>query len=267
MNYKDNIKKINDKLDLVYETAYDKGYQTGYGESYDKGFDKGFIDGKQAEYDKFWDIVQENGKRENYQSVFCQNAWKDEMFYPKYDFVPTRANAMFQYSSLTTLASKLKQQGIKLDTSKLTGTLAIQMFQGSNIKDIPEMDLRNCINIGYIFGSNAKVETIEKFIISEQANTGLGTCFMQAYDLKHCIFDGVLAITGMDLHWSTLLDKESIISLVNILSTTTSGLTVTLSLQAVNKAFETSENAKDGSNSTEWQTLVNTKQNWTINLS
>ena len=226
---------------------------------------KVFEAGKQVEYDRFWDSYQEGGKRTNYTAVFA-NGWNDEIFNPKYDFILTNASQMFQYSKITTLASKLKEKGLKLDTSAITGASAIQMFQGARVKDIPELDLRNCTNIGYILGSNAKVETVEKFIISEKATQNASNWFSGAARLTHIIFDGVLAVTGVSLNRSVLLDKESIVSLVNILSTTTSGLTVTLSLTAVNKAFETSENANDGSTSAEWQALVNTKPNWTISV-
>ena len=64
----------------------------------------------------------------------------------------------------------------------------------------------------------------------------------------------------------TLLDKESLTSIINCLSDSTSGLTVTLSLTAVNKAFEITNGADNGSNSTEWLNLVNTRSNWTISL-
>lgn len=62
------------------------------------------------------------------------------------------------------------------------------------------------------------------------------------------------------------LSKPSITSIINCLSTTTSGLTVTLSKTAVNNAFETSEGVADGSTSQEWLNLVATKTNWTISL-
>ena len=53
---------------------------------------------------------------------------------------------------------------------------------------------------------------------------------------------------------------------MNILSDTASGKTLTLSLTAVNNAFETSAGAKDGSTSAEWTALVDAKTNWTITL-
>ena len=71
---------------------------------------------------------------------------------------------------------------------------------------------------------------------------------------------------GFDVQWSTELSKESIISIINALSDTTTALTVTLSKTAVNNAFETAKGNADGSTSEEWAALIATKQNWTISL-
>lgn len=62
------------------------------------------------------------------------------------------------------------------------------------------------------------------------------------------------------------LDKTNTTSVINALSATTTGQTLTLNLSAVNAAFETSSGAKDGSTSTEFAALIATKTNWTIVL-
>ena len=62
------------------------------------------------------------------------------------------------------------------------------------------------------------------------------------------------------------LDKANTTSVINALSATTTGQTLTLNLSAVNAAFETSSGAKDGSTSTEFAALIATKTNWTIIL-
>ena len=64
----------------------------------------------------------------------------------------------------------------------------------------------------------------------------------------------------------TKLSKASITSAVNGLNGSVADKVVTFSLTAVNKAFETSEGANDGSASAEWTSLVGTKTNWTISL-
>jgi hypothetical protein len=70
-------------------------------------------------------------------------------------------------------------------------------------------------------------------------------------------------------NWSTSLSKESITSIINALSDSTSGFSVTFSKQAVDNAFGyviDDYEWFDGTNSAEWKALVATKPNWTINL-
>jgi hypothetical protein len=62
------------------------------------------------------------------------------------------------------------------------------------------------------------------------------------------------------------LNKNSITSVINALSKTKSGLTVTFSRNAVNKAFETAEGLADGSTSQAWLDLIAKRNNWTISL-
>lgn len=40
--------------------------------------------GKQAEYDRFWDVYQANGTRTNYYQAFQHDFWNDDNFHPKY---------------------------------------------------------------------------------------------------------------------------------------------------------------------------------------
>ena len=84
-------------------------------------------------------------------------------------------------------------------------------------------------------------------------------------NLENIIFEGEIG-KEIDIQHSHKLTKASITSIINALSSTTSGLSVTLSKTAVNTAFETSTGANNGSISTEWSALVATKTNWTINL-
>lgn len=65
---------------------------------------------------------------------------------------------------------------------------------------------------------------------------------------------------------STKLSHDSIVSIVNALSPTVTGQNVCFSETAVNKAFETSTDADDGSTSAEWNELISTKTNWTFTL-
>lgn len=73
--------------------------------------------------------------------------------------------------------------------------------------------------------------------------------------LKHVTIVGTIKLS-LDIHWSVELTRASIESIMEHLSTTTSGLSVTFSQDAVNNAFTTEE----------WTALADTRKNWTINL-
>lgn len=219
-----------------------------------------FEAGAKSEYDKFWDVYQEFGERRDYRVAFAVG-WDDTIFRPKYDMRPTRTSQMFQYTRIVDLVGILERQGVVLDTSaSITG---LQMFQSCNTTRIPEIDARKMTNTSYMFGGGAKVQTIDKLIVSSTTELSSAT-FSDATDLTNIIFEGTIART-IDLHWSPL-SKASILSTIGCLSDTTSDLTASFSLAAVNTAFESSRGAADGSTSAEWLALIDTKPNWTISL-
>ena len=76
----------------------------------------------------------------------------------------------------------------------------------------------------------------------------------------------VIGKNGFDVQYSTSLTRQSIENIIAALSTTTSGLTVTISKAAVNTAFETATDAADGASSQAWNDLIATRANWTISL-
>lgn len=152
----------------------------------------------------------------------------------------------------------------KLDLSK--ARTAREMFSSSGVTKLKTIDLRKAESgfngMANVFGDCGNLVSIDEFYPSTLVNFS-GT-FVSCYALKTVIFKSVISVSGLDIRHSQSLNKESIESIINNLSSTTSGLTVTLSLIAVNRAFETSTGAQDGSTSAEWTTLTGTKTNWTI---
>ena len=137
------------------------------------------------------------------------------------------------------------------------------MFANGAVKYLPSLDLSNCKDLTQLFSYADDIVSVDKLKVNV---TGSANAFTECKNLEHIIFDGVMAGTGLNMKWSTKLDKESITSVINALSTTTTGLTVTLSKTAVDNAFATAEGAADGSTSAEWLALVATRSNWTIAL-
>lgn len=196
---------------------------------------KVFDAGKKAEYDSFWDNYQQNGNSVTYVFCFAGNGWNDETYNPKYPIRCRYANSsnnMFSYSSITDTLVPIYIDG---SVTSMSGT----------------------------FGST-KLKTIRELVLTEK--TGFAYLFNNSTDIEYIKIVGTIGQNGFDIQWSTKLNRESIESIINALSSSTSGLTVTLSKTAVNKAFETSTGANNGSTSSQWATLIATKSNWTISL-
>ena len=109
----------------------------------------------------------------------------------------------------------------------------------------------------------SKIETIEKLIVGEK-NTFTKT-FDNCAELINIVMEGTIA-SSVSFPHSNKLSKNSIVSILNTLSSTVTGQTLTLNSEAVNTAFETSFGVADGSSSEEWTSLVASKTNWTITL-
>lgn len=220
-------------------------------------YEDGFEDGRKAEYDAFWDTYQDYGNRKNYNYAFPGPSWVDSIFKPKYPIAPTSPQYMFMNSGITDLTN------INLDLSR--ATTAYYTFSGVSITYIPYLDCSKVIDFQNAFYNSTKLKHIEGLKFGPSViKQGYARMFGSCNSLETVCFEGIINQDGLDMHWSTKLSKASIESIINALSTTTSGLTVTLSLTAVNNSFETSSGANDGRESEEWKSLIATRSNWTI---
>lgn len=232
--------------------------------------------GMQTEYDRFWneiwDAIQFGGTRTNYNGFFKFEYWNEKTFRPKYDMRLTGNNSgmfdRFGGEAKTTtksidLAQIFEDCGVVLDTSKSTSLN--NMFYFSSISRVPAISAVGCTSklIG-VFALCIELETVDKFILKEDGSDKLKEVFLKDISLRNIIIEGTMG-DSVSFEWCPL-SKESILSVFNALSSTATGLTLTLNLAAVNTAFETSEGAADGSTSEEWATLIATKPNWTISL-
>lgn len=229
---------------------------------YEVGHSAGLIDGKQAEYDKFWDAFQHYGERTYYPRAFLQ--WGDAAFYPKYDIIATsNSSAMFEGAKIKNLRQRLIDCGVTLDVSQATDLT--YMFSVSNVTHAPIIDATSSRWVDAIF-YNSGIVDIQKLILKSDGSQTLGDAFKWCFDLKNIVIEGTIGQNGLNFQWATKLSKESIGSVILALSTTTSGLSVTFSKTAVDKAFETSAGANDGSTSEIFMNLRLSKTNWSINL-
>lgn len=261
-----NVRQVNSDFQAIKDKIVEHGVEVADGTKtaeYASKVDDVFEAGKKAEYDAFWDAFQDNGNRTRYEYAFA-SGWSAESFNPKYDIKPTSAQYMFnQCKAKVDFREVLAKNNITFDFSN-TGNDVSYAFSNCSFTAIPVINLTNLTKGDWstiaIFGYNSTLHTIEKIIIKEDGSTPIYGWFYSALSLVEVRFEGVIGQNGLNLQWSTKLSKASITSIINALSTTTSGLTVTLSKTAVNNAFE------GGSTGSEWTTLIGTKTNWTISL-
>ena len=222
--------------------------------------------GMRTEYDSFWDIYQQNGEREIYQNAFSYG-WNDSNFKPKYNIVPKGDNgcgSMFFKTNIVDLAECMKKANVVFDTSQATRLSSV--FDRMDVTlTVPTVNAINTTIMNMTYYNSSRLKKI--VIKNIQPSCTFDRVFnyvsaLETLELINCI----IGQNGFNVQWSTKLSHDSLTSIVNALSTTTSGLTVTLSKTAVNTAFETSVGAGDGSTSSEWLNLIATRNNWTISL-
>lgn len=252
--------------DIVVSATGGGGYtEEDLQAKYDEGVTAGVEQGKQAEHDRFWDGALGNVSTGNCTYRFAGKGWTDETFAPTKNFTPIgSANGLFQGSGVRDVKGICERLGVTIDLSKATSVSTF--FADSWVEHFGIMDLRgvNTLNNAPLFNAYDLI-SVDKIILRDDGSQTISNFANNCRDLVDIRIEGVIG-ASVNFQWSTKLSKASIESVMASLSPTTSGLSVTFSKAAVNKAFETSEGANDGSTSTEWTALANTRPNWTINL-
>lgn len=214
-------------------------------------FDDVYEAGKKAEYDEFWDNAL-NG--DGWVGRFCGNCWTDKTFKPNKDLLPYgNSNNLFNAVLITNLTKILNDNEVKLDVSQVTGFNS--SFSWTTITHIPYLDLQKATTIQSCFSNSAKLIEIEGLVISDSCK--VVSAFDNCKSLEKVIMGGTIGQNGFDIHWSTKLTADSLKSIIQTLSTTTTGLTITLPTTA-------QSNYEAGYGSGSWATLTATRSNWTI---
>lgn len=100
---------------------------------------------------------------------------------------------------------------------------------------------------------------------SMTADSHLSYMFHMCYSLAEVRFKGTIK-AGLTLSKAQRITKATIDSVVSCLSDDVSGKSISFNVNRINTLYETAEGAADGSNSAEWQAVVDRKPNWTFVL-
>ena len=224
----------------------------------DKAFGQGFLYGVNfiintwINKTEFWDVFQANGKRTDYSYAFNGDFFTEEMLKPKYSMKVSNAEKMFaQNGYLTSIDTT------NIDFSECTNFY--QTFAGaSNATTIGAISAVNAPDLYATFlGDNGLVE-IGVLTVSE--NTAFTSTFGYCVRLENITFAGTI---GQSILLKQCpLNRASIENILDHLSTTSQGQTLTLKSGLVDTAFETSEGAGDGR--AVFETLIADKTNWSF---
>ena len=219
-----------------------------------------FQAGKQTEYDRFWDAFQLSGNRTDYQNCFSGEGWTDETFQPKYDIISTSGYMLFRRCGFQDLGATIRKNGkrVAIDHNYLQFTF--QQSQKLEVIEGIEL-LKPLIYISGAFAYCPKLRKIQTLTIAENATT---LEFEYIPLLEEISFSGVIPVS-LSFQHSTKLSKASIRSIIDHLSATATGKTLTLSRTAVDNAFGDGSEFS-GTDGPEWGELIDTRANWTIAL-
>ena len=183
---------IADKLTLVAENekkVYDAGYQ--------------------AQYDLFWDTIQQKGARTDYEKAFCGWRYADDIFKPKYDIKPETALQMFhRFQTHISLPDVCAEQGIVMDFSQAT-TIQDWLYNSA----IYRVGVIDCSSIQgaivYPFNCASSLTTIDKWIVHEGI-TSYTHPFANSVLLKNITIEGVINGNGIYVNTHKNLTHESL---------------------------------------------------------
>ena len=212
--------------------------------------------GKKSQYNEFWDALQQNGNRKNYDGGF--GGWSESIFKPKYNIQPTSAIYMFRgFQGEIDMVEYLNECGVILDFSNCRNFSNFMLW--SKISRMGVIDTSSATSISFYYAY--LLNTVDLLILKDDGTQSVG--FQDCSKLKNITIEGVIGKT-LNMQWCPL-SKESIISVINALSTTTSKLTVTFKKTAINDAFgidiDDETTYPEGS---EFYNLRNSKSNWTF---
>lgn len=236
-----NAQDFPDKVTEVYNAGYEKGKSEG-GDT-ETAYNNGFEDGKQAEWNDFWDKYQDKGTKRDYSYAFAGYGWTDETFNPKYDVKAYSGSHIFSSNRIVDLIAALKKanngKGVKLDTS---GNNATSYFMQGNqyTINLPELDMRKRGKIQYFISGNSALQYIEKIILRDDGSQTFNEySFNNNTALEHIRFEGVignnLAIADSpNLTHESLIneDKTGILDCLKDFSGTNTTRTLTLHAEA-----------------------------------
>lgn len=217
-----------------------------------EGYDSGYEAGKKSEYDKFWDIYQDNGDRVRYSGCFSGEGWNAETLKPKYSIKAKETYMMFSRCGYNgDLDDIFKNRGLSFEIDpSINPDVMAYVFYLTSISAIGTIDISFLTNSNGVasFFNSPSIITIRNLIPPKCAmgttcwqsglvNLGIGGEITKDFSLSRC----------------SNLSAESVQSVIDHLADLTGQTTQTLTFHAT-----------VGARLTEAQKTSITSRNWTL---
>ncbi|MBQ7960919.1 MAG: hypothetical protein IJ285_06850 [Clostridia bacterium] len=206
--------------------------------------------GKQVQNDEFWDkyqagmyVNETTGEVEgNASRAFAGAAWNAKTFYPKHNIHPITAVGLFYYFnegySPMDLIARLKECNITLDTSKVSNLA--QLFFSAAVSTVPTISTVAITGlIDRLFSGASNLKVIEKLVLRENGTQTFNQVFQNNRSLEEIRIEGTIGGSGFDIHYSTKLSRESLLSILQACKKDNAGVTITLPLKCIDGATNT----------------------------
>ena len=250
-NIAEKLTTIAENQQRVYDAGFTAGQEQGGGGGYTEADIEAAIEqGKQAEYDRFWnsyfvglDYNPYSGE-DDYQYAFAGKGWNDENFKPNAPLRPKQAANMFANSMVTDISV------LDIDFSQCTSFT--QMLYGSRIAKIGVVDTRKASNPGYMCNNAPNLVEVEKIILKDDGTQIIDAMLINCKSLVEVRFEGVIG-KNMSINGSPLLSNDTVQNIIDHLKDLTGATAQTLTFHA-----------DVGAKLTEEQKATITAKNWTL---
>ena len=221
-----NIDQVNSDFVAIKNQIAECGVEVAentptaeYASKVDEVYDQGVEAGKQAEWNAFWDAIQNYGAKVKGLIKFW-DSWNKDNFKPKYDVyanTDTFSNGIDGTNALTIQVEDLRKEavGVNIDWSLCDGFNYI--LRRAPVKYIGVIDMTIATNGWCLFRDAYSLEYVEKLILPPVKdlafkNGGFGNC----RNLKHITFENKF-LSAVQFHQCPLLTHESLINILNAL--------------------------------------------------
>lgn len=227
---------------------------------FDSGVSVGWEQGRQKQYDEYWDSFQQNGTRKIYSNGFNGSGWTTKTLKPKYLIKPIDTSSTSQYGI------QMFYRANEEASEYLDFSLIADKFDFSELKMVTSMfDSCKFTNVVADF-SNAEVASLAfaarwygsvnkaAIKVTEKLTTVTNMFYYNRNLTELILIEGsVIACNDLNLQWSTNLSHDSLISVINALKDYSGGTTHTITIGSTNLAKLTAD-----------ELLIAKNKNWEV---